>query len=378
MRELRYPDEHPEPSQAGEYVSCGVRLLRAALILSFLLLSGCGLLSKHTAPDRQPSAPAVTSTAPSTPGPTSSKKAGAFYEDDGPGEHPPSNLDSIPDAVPKTEPLRAAANKPYSVFGREYVPQTSLKPFKQRGVASWYGKKFNGAQTSSGEIYDMYAMTAAHPTLPIPSYARVTNPANSRSVIVRVNDRGPFLSERIMDLSYAAAYRLGYVRAGSAQVEVESIDPARFVPTAIAKSSMPAPAKSVPQAPVAEATPVKPAKEAVVEPDAPVSAPMTLAAPAAAVAPSYAAPGPVTQLPIATEASGVYVQLGAFSQRDNAEAFRTRIYQRLAWLNDTIHINIGGGLYRLHLGPYRDRAEAEQMAQKIQDALELKPTLVVK
>jgi rare lipoprotein A len=358
-------------------VRFGTRLVRAALILLVVSLSGCGLFSRRTAPDHQASAPSGTTSAPSAPGPTSSKKAGAFYEDDGPGEHPPANLDSILDAVPKAEPLRAAANKPYSVFGREYVPQTSLKPFKQRGVASWYGKKFNGAQTSSGEIYDMYAMTAAHPTLPIPSYARVTNLANSRSVIVRVNDRGPFLSERVMDLSYAAAYRLGYVRAGSAQVEVESIDPVKFVPTAVAKNGAPAVAKPASQAPVAEVMPAKPAaKETVVETDAAVSAPMTLAAPASAAPPVM--PPPVTQLPIATEASGIYVQLGAFSQRDNAEAFRTRVYQRLDWLNDTIHISIGGGLYRLHLGPYRDRAEAERMAQRIQNALELKPTLVVK
>lgn len=287
--------------------------------------------------------------------------------DDGPGDHPPPNIESIPDAVPKAEPLRAAANKPYAVFGKDYVPQTFLKPYKQRGVASWYGRKFNGAQTSSGEIYDMYGMTAAHPTLPIPSYAKVTNLANSRSVVVRVNDRGPFLSERIMDLSFAAAYKLGYVKAGSAQVEVESIDPSKFVPTAIAKNGA---------APVVDKTPATGAVVAAAPVATPAKTPVQQA-PAQITAIETAVP-PAAILPVSVEASGVYLQLGAFSQRDNAEAFRTRVYQRLDWLDDAINVKSGDGLYRLHLGPYRDRAEAERMARRIQEALELKPTVIVK
>ena len=111
------------------------------------------------------------------------------------------------------------------MFGTEYVPLAQVQPFRQTGVASWYGRRFHGQKTSSGELYDMYAMTAAHPTLPIPSYARVTNLANGRSVVVRVNDRGPFHASRIIDLSYAAAYRLGYIQAGSARVEVQAVVP---------------------------------------------------------------------------------------------------------------------------------------------------------
>jgi len=107
------------------------------------------------------------------------------------------------------------------------VPMTSLQPFKQRGLASWYGKRYHGQKTSSGETYDMYAMTAAHPTLPIPSYARVTNVANGRSVVVRINDRGPFKSERVIDVSYVAAHKLGFIQAGQARVEVEAIVPGR-------------------------------------------------------------------------------------------------------------------------------------------------------
>ncbi len=145
--------------------------------------------------------------------------------DDGPGSAPPGNLDRIADATPRSEPLNPGANSPYTALGRKYVPYQSLKPYRARGIASWYGRKFHGRPTSSGERYDMYAMTAAHTILPIPSYARVTNLSNGRSVVVRVNDRGPFHLERIIDLSYTAAYKLGFVNAGSAQVEVEAILP---------------------------------------------------------------------------------------------------------------------------------------------------------
>jgi rare lipoprotein A len=152
-----------------------------------------------------------------------SSPKGGYYKDDGPGAQQPSA--STPDAVPRLEPLHRFANRPYEVFGRSYVPHASLKAFRQQGLASWYGKRFHGSKTSSGEVYDMYRMTAAHPTLAIPSYARVTNLANGRSVVVRINDRGPFHGGRIIDLSYAAATKLGYVQAGSARVEVEAIVP---------------------------------------------------------------------------------------------------------------------------------------------------------
>jgi rare lipoprotein A len=341
--------------------------IRVTALAAALLLSGCGLLPKRTSNAQSaPAAAAPAAQSPANaPATTPSKKSGAYYQDDGPGDNPPANLDEIPDAVPKVEPLRVAANRPYTVLGKEYVPQTALRPFRQRGVASWYGRKFHGAKTSSGEIYDMYAMTAAHPTLPIPSYARVTNLANKRSVIVRINDRGPFLSERVMDLSFAAAYRLGYARAGSATVEVESIDPAHFHP---AKASV----KLVPEPVPATEIVVQPAPAVVAE-TRPVE-PETASVPAATPASATEAPA----VPITTDASGVYLQLGAFSQRDNAETFRARIYQQLGWLTDVIHVNAGDGLYRLHLGPYRDRAEAERVAARIRETLELKPTMVVK
>jgi rare lipoprotein A len=154
----------------------------------------------------------------------SAPQKGGYYKDDGPGDRPPAN---VADAVPRAEPLHKFANRPYKAMGKEYVPMTSVQPFRQRGMASWYGKRYHGQKTSSGEIYDMYAMSAAHPTLPIPSYARVTNVANGKSAVVRINDRGPFHSARIIDVSYAAAYKLGFIGAGAAQVEVEAIVPGR-------------------------------------------------------------------------------------------------------------------------------------------------------
>ena len=156
--------------------------------------------------------------------PPRSAKSGGYYLDDGPEEKPPAGLHNVPDAQPKYEPLHKYANRPYSVLGQTYVPLAEGQPYKVRGRASWYGKKFHGLKTASGETYDMYAMTAAHPVLPIPSYVRVTHLTNGKSVIVRVNDRGPFLNNRIIDLSYTAAYKLGLLQAGSGPVEVEKIN----------------------------------------------------------------------------------------------------------------------------------------------------------
>ncbi|MEO6022094.1 MAG: septal ring lytic transglycosylase RlpA family protein [Burkholderiales bacterium] len=150
-------------------------------------------------------------------------KSGGYYLDDGPGDHPPANLDSIPDAVPKTEPPHRSANQPYIALGERYAPLATNQNYKARGVASWYGRRYHGKATASGETYDMYQMTGAHTTLPIPSYVRVRNLQNNKTVIVRVNDRGPFRRERLIDLSYAAAYKLGYAQQGSAEVEVESV-----------------------------------------------------------------------------------------------------------------------------------------------------------
>jgi len=186
-------------------------------LLAVMTLGACGSL---------PPVSQGPSTAPSsTP---SSAKGGGYYLDDGPGDNPPSNLADIPDATPRIEPLHRFANRQYVALGQSYLPDTSLRPYREEGTASWYGRRFHGKKTASGELYDMYAMTAAHRTLPIPSYVRVTSLENGKSVLVRINDRGPFHKGRVIDLSYTAAYKLGYVSKGSSQVVVESIDPSSF------------------------------------------------------------------------------------------------------------------------------------------------------
>ncbi len=144
-------------------------------------------------------------------------------ERDGPPERVPRDLDRVPNAEPRVEALRVGGpNKPYEVLGQRYVPMSEDRPFAERGLASWYGRKFHGKPTALGEPYDMFAMTAAHKLMPLPSYAVVRNPANGREVVVRVNDRGPFSPGRVIDLSYAAAHRLGLL-SGVAPVEVRRL-----------------------------------------------------------------------------------------------------------------------------------------------------------
>jgi rare lipoprotein A len=291
--------------------------MRLAVAAAALAVAGCGTFTRTAPP---PAAPSASSAPPAASVPAK----GAYYKDDGPGANAPANLAAIPDAVPRAEPLHRFANRPYQALGRDYVPMTQLAPFRQSGMGSWYGRRYHGAKTSSGEVYDMYAMTAAHPTLPIPSYVRVTNPANRRSVVLRVNDRGPFLADRVIDLSYVAAWKLGYVEAGSARVDVESILPGQAVA-------------------------------------APAAAPAPAAIPAATVA---------------AEAKGVYLQLGAFSSQEGADNFRVRVYRDLAWLSDTIQIVPAGAFFRLHLGPYRSQDEARPVADRIQAELSLRPVIV--
>jgi rare lipoprotein A len=324
-----------------------------------LIIGGCGSAPKRFERDTGVAAPKPVPSASAPRG----GRGGGYYQDDGPGDNPPANLDQIEDAAPRLEPLHRFANNPYTVFGQQYVPYKALTAYRQRGVGSWYGRKFHGQRTSGGEPYDMYAMTAAHATLPVPSYARVTNLANGRSVIVRVNDRGPFHSGRLIDLSYAAAYKLGYAGAGSASVEVESIMPEDMPMIAMQRrQTVPPVAAATPQGnaepPVAEAQPMAPVIPAAASPSQPEIAKAAQA------------------IPVDAEAGGIYLQLGAFSGRDNAENFRIRVYQQLAWLNDAIQIFSLDNMFRLHLGPYRNRDEANAMAEKIRAELDFKPLVV--
>lgn len=152
---------------------------------------------------------------------------GGFYGGDRPPDRVPADLAAIPDAVPVALPRSKTGNKPYQALGRHWRPMASAKGYRATGVASWYGKKFHGRRTSSGDPYDMFAMTAAHPVLPLPTFVRVTNLDNGRKVVVKVNDRGPFLHGRIIDLSYAAAWKLGITATGTGRVEVVALEPER-------------------------------------------------------------------------------------------------------------------------------------------------------
>ena len=294
---------------------------------------------------------------------------GGYYLDDGPGECVPADLDSIPDAVPRIEPLHPPALRPYTVMGQQFVPRTELKPYRERGHASWYGRRFHGNPTSIGEPYDMFAMTAAHPTLPIPSYVRVTNLSNGRTVVVRVNDRGPFLRGRLIDLSYAAAYKLGYVNAGSASVEVESIlhDEIRLaragqpvvVQAAVADRVSPAP---MPQAPAAAVA---------------VSALAPLAVPSPGVT-APAATGAVPVVSVPAQAEGAFVQLGAFSTPSNADGLVGRVRAELGYMADRLQLLSDGGRYRLQIGPFATADEARAEAGRIGNLLNLQPFVVMR
>lgn len=177
----------------------------AAAALAALALAGCSVVAHRAAP--APAPPSATAP-PSVP------------------SAPPTDLDAIPDAVPRAEPRSAHGNPPfYDVLGRRYYVLAAADGYVERGVASWYGPTFHGGNTSSGEPYDMYAMTAAHKTLPLPCYARVTNLRNGRSVVVRINDRGPFVAHRLIDLSYTAAAKLDMIRDGTTLVEVRALTP---------------------------------------------------------------------------------------------------------------------------------------------------------
>lgn len=312
-------------------MSCKTSLCIALL---GLLLAACGSSPKSVSTPQ----PGAAKTIKTVPAP----KGGGYYKDDGPGDEIPANLDEIPDAQPRWEPLHKWANRPYVVLGRQYVPHTSLKNFRQEGLGSWYGKKFHGQKTSIGETYDMFAMTAAHPTLAVPSYVRVTNPANSRSVVVRVNDRGPFHADRIIDLSYTAAHKLGYINNGSARVIVEAIIPGDSTGTTYAAVTPPPP----------RTTQDNDALNRRILQEERRTPPSGLPAP------------------------GIYLQLGAFANLDNAENLRNHLARDMDWLTEPIRIHASGNIHRLHMGPYPNRAEAERMAQRIAAALGYSPTIV--
>jgi rare lipoprotein A len=247
--------------------------------------------------------------------------------------------------------LHRYANRPYIALGKTYTPLTVAGNFKERGIASWYGKKFNGERTSSGETYDMYAMTAAHPTLPLPSYARVTNLTNQKSVIVRINDRGPFLHDRVIDLSYTAAYKLGIIGDGSSEVEVESIAPDVSINTIAANT--------VQSQPLESGATVAPAAASTVI--------------VASVAASPAATPPAALAPLDNSNTSVYLQLGAFSSQAGAAAYLDKMRSKLGDTGKELKLTTKDGLVRVHIGPYSSQSEARSGAESLESKLGFKP-----
>ncbi|RLA19755.1 MAG: septal ring lytic transglycosylase RlpA family lipoprotein [Gammaproteobacteria bacterium] len=241
---------------------------------------------------------------------------------DGTPNQPPANIASIPDATPKIEPITRAGNPPtYTVLGKHYRLMDSGKGYVERGIASWYGTKFHGRKTSNGEEYDMYAMTAAHKTIPIPAYLRVTNLKNHRSIIVRVNDRGPFHSNRIIDLSYTAAAKLDILKTGTGFVEIKAIDPT---------------------APPPKRENIKSIQKAGITDE-------------------------------------IYLQIGAFGQHANALKLSQQIHDsKVAFVRIKTENGKIGPLYRVQIGPLESTDEVDDLIQRLIQFGVTKTHLIVK
>ncbi len=263
-------------------------ITQKALGLGLLLgLSACSLFS---GPRSEPNRPVATSPSSSAPDPRA--------------------LDQIPDAVPRPEPRSARGNPPfYEVFGKRYHVMASSTGYREQGIASWYGPTFHTRPTSSGEAYDMYAMTAAHKSLPLPTYVRVTHLGNGRSIIVRVNDRGPFVGERIIDLSYTAAHKLDMTRAGTAFVEVEALQPGSLDDAARALLRAQTPTSALPPK--------------------------------------------------------IYAQAGAFAAADNAQRLAARLRQHGLDSVEILSPLAGSALYRVRLGPVADVAGYDALVAQL-------------
>ena len=241
--------------------------------------------------------------------------------DDGPPQEG-VDISSVLDAVPKNEPRSRYGNPDsYVVMGKQYHVMLDSRGFVQKGIASWYGKKFHGRRTSSGETYNMYAMTAAHKTLPLPTYVQVTNIGNGRSVILKVNDRGPFHENRIIDLSYTAAAKLDILKNGTSLVEVQAIDATRFAQ---------------------EGMPVRPVTTTV------------------------------------SNSSGFYIQVGSFGKLPNAEQLRTRLGilgENLVKISQVVVE--GETVYRVRIGPLTDIDMADSIVSRLDQFGVLEHRIVV-
>ncbi|SHH23882.1 septal ring lytic transglycosylase RlpA family protein [Pollutimonas bauzanensis] len=326
---------------------------------------------------------------------------GGYYLDDGPGSNIPPDIDAIPDAVPRMESHSPSNFRPYFVFGKRYEPVSDEKPYRQQGTASWYGRKFHGKKTANGETYDMYAMSAAHPTLPIPSYARVTHAGSGKSVIVRINDRGPFHSSRIIDLSYVAAAKLGLVGPGSGQVIVEAITNedirANRYGNPKAAPLEPAPAPETPPLQIVRsaraasppaAAPATPDALEVLQDGAFDARPQLASAAAAGSAPPGPVPQPrswqaqASQEQVSREPASpgqIYLQFGAFSVVQTADGLAQKLNRQIAHVESRpAQVDNSSRLYRVRIGPYPSRTAAVNAALRIQEATGLQPAVALR
>ena len=333
-------------------------LQRLCIITLTLWLAACSssMPPRQTAPSTPPTKPAASSPASSAPMPATNAPASTGSVMGGPKviniDPKPESSGNATDGIdpniplettitPKVEPIVKGTTKPYIVNGETVTPMSDLStPYTQTGHASWYGKKFHGRKTASGEPYDMFKLSAAHRTLPIPSYVRVTNLSNGKTIMARVNDRGPFGRDRIIDLSYAAAKQLDITRHGSAQVQVTLIDPAQPSenPTTTAQPTANTPA--LPQETVQVTRTITTAK-------------------------------PLSTL----DANGVYVQLGAFGQEENADRLQQRIFSARPDTQSLLNKVYNGKVFQIVLGPYPDHALAAQAASQMRDQFQL-PALI--
>lgn len=298
--------------------SMRVNLKWVGLIALGMVVVGCS--SQTTTPSINPDInPSISS-------------SGGYYGGDSPPQGWTVDPNSITDAVPRAEPRSATGNNPYIALGKNYRPLASARGYVKRGTASWYGRKFHGRRTSSGEPYDMFAMTAAHPLLPLPTYVRVTNLDNGKSVVVKVNDRGPFLHGRVIDLSYIAAHKLDIAARGTGRVEVRAIAPESY--------------------PNGESDEAKFGSDAV-----------------------WGEAGSEASDSASTPTTTILLQVGAYSEQGNANNMKQLLERngyRVALSNDEVQV------YRVRVGPFTSVKRAQVAQQKLELLLGRVVTMVSK
>jgi rare lipoprotein A len=374
-RVVHFAEENPVPAWCrGGLAARGVGLLWLAAALA---LAGCA----STPPG------GARSTGPARP------DAARGPDRDGAPSDAPPNLASLPDPQPQVEPIKQGGpNKPYVVLGQSYEPVASDITWKERGLASWYGTKFHGRRTASGEMFSMYGLTAAHRTLPIPSYARVRNLSNGKETIVRVNDRGPFHSARVMDLSYAAAVKLGIVSMGSAQVEIERLTFDDIRTGAWRRGAPPGEegatqlASALPFGKGAGTSSPSMSSDLGDDPIMSVVAKGVSTPVAAEVTPLGGTPAVAASEPVPVRdgqeraytpnAKGFWVQLAALGKREGVDRLQQRVASELTALLPMLAVFHEQAFYKLQVGPYGSRSEALLAAKQAREALQLAAMVV--